>query len=71
VHAFPFEPAAAARLVNVVDDLRQRLGEERFRAAENVGRNAATSVVIGLIVAQLRSLTDPGDVATTDDARSR
>jgi hypothetical protein len=56
VHAFPFEPAAAARLDNVVDDLRRRLGEERFQAAEHVGRTAATSVVIGLIVAQLRSL---------------
>ena len=37
VHAFPFEPAAAARLANVVDELRERLGEERFRAAEQVG----------------------------------
>ena len=70
VHAFPFEPAAAARLVNVVDDLRQRLGEERFRAAENVGRNAATSVVIGLIVAQLRSLTEPDGWAGGAGARS-
>jgi hypothetical protein len=56
VRAFPFEPAAAARLVNVLDDLRQRLGEERFRSAENVGRNAPSAVVIGLIVAQLRSI---------------
>jgi hypothetical protein len=57
VHAFPFEPAAAARLVNAIDDLRGRLGDHRFEVAEQVGRTAATSVVIELIVAQLEFLT--------------
>jgi hypothetical protein len=57
VDAFPFEPAAAANLANVVDEVRSRLGDERFAAAEQQGRVAATSVVIDRIVAELRSLS--------------
>ncbi len=60
VRAFPFEPAAAARLANVLDELRTRLGDHRFLVAEQVGRTAATSVVIELIVAQLHSVVDAG-----------
>jgi predicted ATPase/DNA-binding SARP family transcriptional activator len=57
VHAFPFEPGAAARMVHVIDELRDRLGEDRFHAAEQTGRTTATSVLIDLIVSQLRFLT--------------
>jgi predicted ATPase/DNA-binding SARP family transcriptional activator len=57
VHAFPFEPAAAARLDNVVDELRTRLGDHRFEVAEQAGRTAATSVVVELIVTQLEFFT--------------
>jgi len=45
------------RLVHVIDELRDRLGEHRFRAAEQTGRTAAMSVLIDLIVSQLRFLT--------------
>jgi predicted ATPase/DNA-binding SARP family transcriptional activator len=57
VNAFPFEPAAAANLRNVVDELRRRMGDERFRVAEQQGRSGATSIVIDRIVAELRSLS--------------
>jgi predicted ATPase len=60
VRAFPFEPAAAARLGNVIGDLRTRLGDHRFLVAEQVGRTAATSVVIELIVAQLQFVAEAG-----------
>jgi hypothetical protein len=57
--AFPFEPAGAANLAKVVDELRDRLGETRFIAAEQRGRMASTSVVIDYIVAELRRLASP------------
>ncbi len=60
VDAFPFEPAAAVSLTRQVDELRGRLGEERFIAAGRQGRKATTPVVIELIVAQLRALTRAG-----------
>jgi predicted ATPase/DNA-binding SARP family transcriptional activator len=60
VNAFPFEPAAAANLSKVVDELRSRMGDERFRAAEQQGRLGATSIVIDRIVAELRSLSAAG-----------
>ena len=41
----------------VIEELRSHLGDERSRAAENMGRNAVTAVVIGLIVAQLQART--------------
>jgi len=63
VRAFPFEPAAAARLANVLDELRTRLGDHRFLVAEQVGRTAATSVVIELIVAQLQFVVEAGTAA--------
>lgn len=57
VNAFPFEPIAAANLANAVVELRRRLGEERFAAAEQKGRTTATSAVIDLIVSDLRTLS--------------
>jgi len=57
VDAFPFEPIAAANLSKEVGELRQRLGDRRFLAAEQRGRTATTPVVIEPIVAQLRALT--------------
>ncbi len=56
VRAFPFEPAAAANLAAVVDDLRERLGEARFTDAAEQGRTQPTSVVIEQIVAAIRAL---------------
>jgi hypothetical protein len=56
VDAFPFEPAGAANLANVVDELRKRLGDARFTAAEQRGRTTSTSAVIDFIVAELRAL---------------
>ena len=51
------DDAAAASLTREVDELRHRLGEERFLAAGQQGRMATTPVVIDLIVSQLRALT--------------
>ena len=71
VDAFPFEPAAAARLNKQVDELRSRLGEERFIAAGQQGRTATTAVVIDLIVAELRSLTRSSAPVSTESGASR
>ncbi|MGI9052682.1 MAG: hypothetical protein ACR2HQ_08550, partial [Ilumatobacteraceae bacterium] len=56
VDAFPFEPHAAANVGNLVVELRRRLGDERFTGAEQQGRTASTSVLIDLIVSQLRAV---------------
>jgi len=60
VNAFPFEPAAAANLTKQVSELRERLGDQRFTAAEQQGRTATTPVVIESIAAQLRELAQSG-----------
>ena len=56
--AFPFEPSAAANLATMVVELRRRLGDSRFVAAQQQGRTASTSAVIDLIVGQLRARHD-------------
>jgi predicted ATPase/DNA-binding SARP family transcriptional activator len=56
VDAFPFEPSAAAQLEAMLGELRLRLGDDRFAAAELHGRLQSTSAVIELIVSQLREL---------------
>ncbi|MGD9995606.1 MAG: BTAD domain-containing putative transcriptional regulator [Ilumatobacteraceae bacterium] len=56
VDAFPFEPSAAAQLEAMLEELRERLGENGFAAAELHGRIRSTSAVIELIVTRLREL---------------
>ena len=56
VNAFPFQPAAAADLARQLTELRERLGDQRFTVAEQQGHTASTSVVIDLIVSQIRAL---------------
>jgi predicted ATPase/DNA-binding SARP family transcriptional activator len=56
VNAFPFQPAAAADLARQLTELRERMGDQRFIAAQQQGNTTSTSVVIDLIVSQIRAL---------------
>jgi hypothetical protein len=58
VDAFPVEPSAAAQLGTMLDELRHRLGDDGFLAAEQRARMAPTSTVVDLIVSRLRDLAD-------------